>query len=315
MSEKLFTRRGFLTAITATAAALPGIVTMAATSPPVDKPPASPKRIGIALGAGGAKGLAHIPMLEALDEMGLRPRLIAGSSMGAVVGSLYASGMRGKDIRQFIGKLVLSDGDTWPEALFRKDLLKWIDFVAPELGSGGLIDGEHFIRYLHTAIHGSRFEELEIPLKVVAADFWKRKQVVLDSGDLLPAIEASMAFPGLFTPVSMNGHILVDGGTVNPVPFDLLFDDCDITIAIDVMGSTSVNDQTPPTFFDAIFGSTHIMHQAIIAEKMKIRSPDIYIKPAITDVRMLEFMSAEQVYRQAEPAKAELKKALNTILC
>jgi len=312
--EKKLTRRKFLTGMAATTAALPGIITMASTQSPGDKSRTQPKKIGIALGAGGAKGLAHIVMLEALDEMGVQPHMISGSSMGAVIGALYASGLSGKNIRQFIDRLVVSDGETWAEALFRKDLLKWIDFIAPELGSGGLINGEYFIRYLHTAIHGSRFSELKIPLKVVAADFWKREQVVIGSGDLLLAIKASMAIPGLFTPVSMNGRILVDGGTVNPVPYDLLFDDCDITIAIDVMGSTSVENQTVPSFFDAIFNSARIMQQTILVEKMKHRYPDIYIKPAIMDIRMLDFMSAGLIYQQATPAKAQMKQELENIL-
>jgi NTE family protein len=274
---------------------------------------AGSKKIGIALGAGGAKGLAHIVILEALDEMGILTHMISGSSMGAIIGALYASGLSGRDIRQFIGNLVITDDETWTEALFHKDLVKWIDFIEPELGHGGLIDGEHFIRYLHTAIRGSHFHELSIPLKVVAADFWKREQVVIESGSLLTALKASMAIPGLFSPVPVEGRVLVDGGTVNPVPYDLLFDDCDITIAIDVIGSTSRKSDAVPSFFDAIFSSVHIMQKTILTEKMKQRRPDIYIKPAITDIRMLDFISADLIYQQAAPAKAELKQQLKKL--
>ncbi|GMR18297.1 MAG: patatin-like phospholipase family protein [Gammaproteobacteria bacterium] len=316
MSVENLTRRKFLTRLTATTAVFPVIASMASDQTPsnIKKQHNKPKKIGIALGAGGAKGLAHIPMLEVLDEMGIRPHMIAGSSMGAVIGGLYASGLSGKDIRQFIDKLVVTDHETWPEALLRKDLLKWIDFIAPELGSGGLINGEHFIRYLHTAIHGSRFDELKIPLKVVTADFWERKQVVLESGDLLPALKASMAMPGLFAPVTLNDRVLVDGGMVNPVPYDLLFDDCDIVIAIDVMGSTSPENSAKPSFFDAIFNSVHIMQQAILNEKMKHRRPNIYVKPAITGIRTLEFFEAKIIYKKAESARKQLKHDLGQLL-
>lgn len=316
LSVKNLTRRKFLTHLAAFPATFPGIVAAASsqTLSDIKKQHNNPKKIGIALGAGGAKGLAHVLMLEALDELGINPHMITASSMGAVIGALYASGLSGKEIRQFIGKLVITDKETWPAALFRKDLLKWIDFIDPELGSGGLIDGENFIRYLHTAIHGSRFDELKIPLKVVTADFWERKQVVLESGDLLPAIKASMAIPGLFTPVSLNGRVLVDGGMVNPVPYDLLLDDCDITIAIDVMGSASVENHTAPSFFDAIFNSVHIMQQTILSEKMKQQRPDIYIKPTMTDIRMLDFLSAQRIYKQALPAKIQLKQELKKVL-
>lgn len=316
MPEEKLGRRKFLSGLAAAAAALPGLTTMASTP---ESRPSSPSRkhtprIGLALGAGGAKGLAHIVILETLDEMGVQPHSISGSSMGAIIGALYASGLSGKAIRQFIGNLVVAGNETLPEALFRKDLLKWIDFIDPELGSGGLIDGEHFIRYLHTAIRGSDFGDLKIPLKVVTADFWKREQVVIESGQLLPALKASMAIPGLFVPVTMDGRVLVDGGTVNPVPYDLLIDDCDITIAVDVIGSSPDETQTVPSFFDAIFSSVHIMQQTILNEKMKQHPPDIYLKPPIAGVRVLDFIDADQVYRQTAPVRVQLKRELEKLL-
>lgn len=271
-------------------------------------------RIGIALGSGGAKGLAHILMLEVFDELGIKPHIIVGSSMGAIIGSLYASGLTGKDIRKVIDELVISEKDTLSKVLFRKDVLKWIDFIDPNIGSGGLIDGENFMQHLHQALGSNRFEELAIPLKVVAADFWRREQVVLESGELLPAIKASMAVPGLFTPVRLNNKVLVDGGTVNPVPYDLLWPECDITIAVDVMGAMSIDTQEIPSFFDAILDSVHIMQQSILMRMMKIRSPDIYIKPDIMDIRMLEFYKADEIYRQAQGAKDKLKRELERLL-
>lgn len=173
------------------------------------------KRVGLR-GVLFARVLAHVLMLEALDELGIRPALIAGSSMRAIIGALYASGHSGSDIRKFIDKIVFTDVVSWRSALIRKDIPKWIDFIDPELGHGGPIKHEHFIRYLHDAIHVIRFNELKIPLKVVTADFWKRTQIAIDSGELLPAVKASMALPGLFTPVELKGRILVDGGPALP---------------------------------------------------------------------------------------------------
>lgn len=316
MAEEKLNRRQFLSGFAAAAAALPGLTIMASTGE--TQPDTSSRkdgpRIGLALGAGGAKGLAHIVILETLDEMGVRPHIISGSSMGAVIGALYASGLSGKAIRQFIGNLVVTKNESWPEALFRKDLVKWIDFIAPEIGSGGLIDGEDFIRYIHKAIRRTDFSDLRIPLKVVAADFWKREQVVIESGALLPALKASMALPGLFIPVQMGDRVLVDGGTVNPVPYDLLIDDCDITIAIDVIGMSTEKTDTVPSFFDAVFSSVHIMQQAILTEKMKRHPPDIYIKPPIKDIRVLDFMDAGQVYQQTAPARDQLKQELGKLI-
>jgi len=268
-------------------------------------------RVGLALGAGGAKGLTHILMLEVFDELGITPCAISGSSMGAVIGALYASGLSGKQIRRFINGPATSDEHSWPNPLFRPDVFKWIDFIDPELGSGGLIDGENFIHYLRQEVHTADFDQLAVPLRIVAADFWKREQVVLENGPLLPAIQASMALPGLFTPVRLGDRVLVDGGTVNPVPWDLLPGDCDITVAIDVMGTISPQDgDTNPSFFDAIFNSVHIMQRAIVEEKLKRRQPDIYIRPLLNNIRMLEFYRADEIYRQTQPAKRELRQQL-----
>lgn len=271
-------------------------------------------RVGIALGAGGAKGLAHIPMLETFDDLGIKPHCIAGSSFGAVIGALYASGLSGREIREFIGELVISENEKWPEALFRKDILKWIDFIDPEIGKGGLVGSDSFIHYLYKALNSTRLEELPIPLKIVAADLWNREQIVLESGDLPTAIKASMALPGLFSPVPLDGRLLVDGGTINPVPYDLLLDECDIVIAVDVMGSCSKTASMTPSFFDTIFNSIHVLQQAILSEKLKRHRPQIYLKPDIVDVRVLEFFEAETIYRQAEPAREQLQRELSALL-
>jgi len=272
------------------------------------------ERVGIALGGGGARGLAHVLMLEALEELGIKPYRIAGTSIGAVIGALYAAGLSSRDIRKAIGRLVVSEKETWLQALLKQDVSKWIEFIDPDLGRGGLIDTENFIRFLHNTIKHTRFEELKIPLKIVAADFWQREPVVFDSGPLLPAIKASMALPGLFTPVVHNGRALVDGGLVNPVPYDLLIPDCRITIAIDVRGTRVPNGKLRPTYFETTFNSIQIMQEAIVNEKLKHQPPDIYIKPELKDIRVLEFYKSDEIYRQAAPAKKELKRKLEKLL-
>jgi NTE family protein len=123
-----------------------------------------------------------------------------------------------------------------------------------------------------------------------------------------------MAFPGLFVPLQIGGRTLVDGGLVNPVPYDLLLDECDITIAVDVTGSIPVPADLQPSFFDSIFKSIHIMQETIISEKLNKRQADIYIRPAINGIRMLEFYKSEAVYQQAAPAKEDFKRSLERLL-
>lgn len=271
-------------------------------------------RIGLALGSGGANGLAHVLMLEAMEEEGVRPHRISGSSIGAVIGALYAGGMSTADIRQLIDDFFISEGENPIERLLSDDAMRLAKLIEVDLGSGGILTSERLVSKIYETFEGNQFEQLDIPLSIVAADLWSREQLVLDSGDLLPAVQASMAIPGVFQPVEHRGKVLVDGGTVNPVPFDLFGDDCDLVIGIDVSGIRTKPENAVPGYFETLFNSVKVMQQAVIEEKMKRVRPDIFIKPEIVDVRALEFYRAEEVYRQAQPAKQELKKALRKAL-
>lgn len=268
-------------------------------------------KIGIALGGGGVRGLAHIPMLEVFDELGIRPHRISGTSLGAVIGALYASGMSAVEIRSWVGEL-LQDGPSHKLPSL-KVMLRWIQFRDFEFGSQGLFRGERFMALLQEALGVTRFEELKIPLRVVATDFWASRQVVLESGPLLPAIRASLSLPGLFTPVLVNGRILIDGAGVNPVPHDVLTD-CDVVVAIDLMGYRDQVKRGKPNLFRSILGIFDIMQNAIIAEKLKSHPPAIYIKPDIYNVDILEFDKVAQVLRQAAPARDQLKRELEAVL-
>ena len=283
--------------------------TITTKKPDTDKP-----TIGIALGAGGANGLAHILMLEVLDEMDIKPHCISGSSIGAIIGALYASGMTGQQIRELVEQFIISSDEKLFDELANKDALRWIDFIEIELGRGGLLSSEGFIAYLYDALKHDSFDQLKIPIKITAADLWRREQVVIEAGELLPAIKSSMALPGVFEPVIFNNQVLVDGGTVNPVPYDLLTKECDIVIGIDVSGERSKPDTAAPTYFETIFNSIKVMQQAIMTEKLRHIKPDIYISPQIVDIRALEFYRAEQVFVQAQAAKQELKQQLALIL-
>lgn len=269
------------------------------------------KKIGLALGGGGAKGLAHILMLEAFDELGLRPCAIAGTSIGAGIAALYALGLSAHEIRHGIDSLApppLRGHIT--RRFFRKDVQTVAGRIDSRLDKRGFLRGEKFLGFLYKSLRGATFEDLKIPLVVVAADFWRREQVVFDSGELLTPLKASMALPWILTPVVHEDRVLIDGGTVNPVPYDLLPTDCDLTVAIDVLGTRAARAHGKPRFFDGIFNAFQIMEKTIVEEKLKRRPCDIYIRPEIVDVRVLEFFRRAEIYRQAEPAKEKLKRLL-----
>ena len=267
-------------------------------------------KIGLALGGGGARGLAHIPMLEVLDELELRPHRIAGTSIGSVMGVLYASGMTGRDIRALVDRLTVSGDEFWLGSLFREDVGRWWDFLDLRLGGGGLVDTDAFVGFLEETIGVTGFDQLQIPLRVVATDLWESEQVVFESGALRPAIQASIAIPGLFSPVEHRGRVLVDGGLVNPVPYDLLFDDCDLVIAVDVGGVRSPSSGEEPGYFETLFSTMQVMQASILQAKMEQRPPDVYIRPEIENIRVLEFNRVNEIYAQSDSARQNLKMAL-----
>ncbi|MCG8619287.1 MAG: patatin-like phospholipase family protein [Desulfobacterales bacterium] len=160
-------------------------------------------KIGLALGCGASRGWAHIGAIEALEEAGIPIHLVAGCSVGAFVGAVYTSG----GLEQLKQHVLEMDG----ERLFS---FSDLTFLRP-----GLLDGDKKLRDLF-GMHSSKkaFEELEKPLKVVACDMHSGDPVVLDTGDLLKALRASMSYPGVFAPVFHKGRWLIDGGVVDPVP-------------------------------------------------------------------------------------------------
>lgn len=274
------------------------------------------KKIGLTLGGGGAKGFAHIPMLEVLDEMELRPCCITGTSIGAILGALYASGHSATDIVHMTRELVAPRRAALRKLVGDRDPLKVFSLIDPHfsLKPQGLIKGEKILRFLYDQLPGTTFEELEIPLKVVATDFWNRKQVVFDSGLLLPAVRASMAIPYVFTPVLHDGRVLVDGGLTNNVPHDLLDPRCDLRIAIDITGESSAPRNKAPTPLEAIFNTYQVMMDAMAQEKQANHPADIYIRPPLMDVEMLDFHKAQAIYRQGLAAKEEFREQLEAAL-
>jgi NTE family protein len=264
-------------------------------------------RLGLALGGGGARGLAHIPILELLDEMKIRPSCIAGTSIGAVMGALYASGLSGSKIRSLVQDTIIRKDDSPVEIL--KDIKRLVKFLDIDFLGPGIFKGDSIMKYLYDAIKIDDFDNLEIPLKVVTTDFWASSQVVISSGKLLQGVKASMGLPGFFTPVKYGDQILIDGGGVNPVPWDVL-DECDVVVAVDVLGYAESVSDSPPNAVKAVLDMFDIMQKSIVKARKKSGEPDIYIKPEIRNIGILEFNRAEEIYACAEISCSELEKRL-----
>jgi len=264
--------------------------------------------IALALGGGSARGLAHIVILEALDELGLKPVAIAGTSMGSICGALYAAGLSGAEIR----------------ADFERELASRAAFLkrfAGKLGGGlgslwsvrapSVVDNVTLFEMILPDILHCDFAALRLPFFAVAADLYAIEQVVLDRGPLIPALAASCALPAWARPVVLDGRVLIDGGYINPIPFDVVMDRAQVTIAVDVTGDPQRRPGGKvPNALEALTGATQLLFHSITREKLKSAAPDILIRPKVGAFGAFDFFKIGDILAAAESSKDELKRQL-----
>ena len=292
------------------------------------------KKIGLTLGGGGARGICHIEFIKVLDNMNLKPSVISGTSIGAIIGAFYASGLTGKEINDILDTIDISnkkiDKDISASKTEGSKIEKFVDDKITDIKeyykkfenihkmidisffkNTSFIYGKGVEKFFNDNLPVKTFEELKIPLKIVATDYWEQKQVIFDSGDLIHAIRASMSIPAVFEPVINDDMVLIDGGITNNLPYDIIQDECDITVAIDVSGNVSIpNKVKAPNLFDNIMNSFTILQDSILKYQMKIKTPDIYIKPELIDVGILDFHKANLILKSVENDVNILKNAL-----
>jgi len=275
-----------------------------------ERRPSGGPTVALALGGGGARGLAHIHVVEVLDELGIRPVLIAGASIGAILGAAMAAGMSGQDIRAHtlsaIGQPRHIANRLWS--------LRPAGFL--EMMAGGFRLGQFNLERVLKAFLPERLPEtfagLEIPLKVIASDYYAQCECVCEEGLLLPALAASAALPAVFRPVVLDGRVMIDGGLWNPVPFDHLAGKADITIGVDVIGMPPAGAAAGvPNGIDSLYGAAQLTMHSIVALKLEKGAPDIYLRPEVGRFRVMDFMKAEEVLAASAGVREELKRALD----
>lgn len=271
------------------------------------------KTFALALGGGGARGLAHIPVIEALDDLGVRPVAIAGTSIGALVGAAYAAGMHGKEIRRYALSLAHNRGDIM-RRLIASRAGRLADLLAGAFGQATQLDPEKFCAQFLPESIPEDFAALSISLTVMATDLHRRQETAYSSGPLRPALAASIAIPGLFRPLAINDAILVDGGATNPLPVDQLSGRADVVVAVDVFGFPDVARSDMPGVWESVFTTLLIMGSTIVAAKHKHSAPDLLIRPNVAIFRTLDFYQASAILRTADAAKAEVKEKLSALL-
>lgn len=261
----------------------------------------------LALGGGGARGICHINIVEALDELGIRPTAIAGSSIGSIIGAGMAAGMRGRDIRDYTLELMGKKGSV-------ANKLWSLGPAAMRHSAFGFRFGQFNLELILDALLPSAlpktFEGLQIPLKVTATDYYAQCEVIVESGGLHQALAASSAIPALFMPIRMNDRIMIDGGIFNPVPYDHLLDKADIVIGVDVVGGPEGDGTTMPSRFESLFGASQLMMQSAISLKLRLHPPHIFLRPPVNRFRVLDFRKAHEVMAESEVTKDELKRQI-----
>ncbi|MEO1767385.1 patatin-like phospholipase RssA [Thiobacter sp. AK1] len=289
-------------------------------------------RIGLALGSGSARGWAHVGVIHALEEAGIRPDVVCGTSIGALVGAAYAAG----EIERF---------SNWVQGLRLADVIAFLDVKF----FGGLIQGERLMDFFRRNFVDRPVEALAIPFGAVATELASGNEVWLREGSTMDAVRASIALPGLFTPVARDGHLLVDGGLVNPVPVSLARAmGADVVIAVDLLvdvlgrhlrrrrksareGEVSAwltrlqarlsefiprNGQTLPSVLDVVASSINIMQVRIARSRMAGEPPDAVVAPRLAHLGLMEFHrgreAIEEGRRAVKAALPQIREALES---
>lgn len=292
--------------------------------------------IGLALGSGSARGWAHIGVIRALQAAGIRPDLVCGSSIGAVVGAAYALG----ELDRF---------EQWALGLTGRTVFSFMDFKL----SGGMLKGERVIEFFRRNFSDRDIEALDMPFAAVATALHSGSEVWLRTGSTADAVRASMALPGLFTPAQRDGRLLVDGGLVNPVPVSLARAmGADVVIAVDLNAdilsrhlrsparpappaesveqaledeAASAESSAPwvrrlqdgfvallptgdhdrerlPSLLEVVMGSVNIMQVRITRSRMAGEPPEVVIAPRLAHLGLLDFYRAAEAIEEGRKA-------------
>ncbi len=242
-------------------------------------------KIGLALGAGASRGLAHIGVLQVLEEHGITPDFIAGSSIGAIVGSLYAAGISPKMMEGIAKNL---------------DMKLYYDVGIPRLG---FMKGDKVEELIRLLTKDMTFDQLKVPLSITAVDLKSNQSVIINQGKVYKAVRASISIPGIFVPVFHEDQVLVDGGLLERLPTRVVRDmGADIIIGVDVGFRGQHGD--PSNILGIILQSFEVMELALVENNFN--EEDIYIYPQLADVNPLIFDRVDQCVAEGRRATLEV---------
>jgi NTE family protein len=250
--------------------------------------PKRPPKIGLVLGGGAARGFAHIGVIQVLEEAGIRPSLVVGTSAGSVVAAFYASGRTGAQLQQL--------AESMEEATFT-------DWTLP-IFSRGMLRGDALARYISTQVDGRLIESMPLPLGIVATDLNSGQGVLFQRGDTATAVRASSAVPALFQPVKIAGREYVDGGLVSPVPVRYARQmGAELIIAVDISSAPEANAASDT--LEILLQTFSIMGKSI--NSFELHDADVVVRPSLTGVSSSDFSARR---RAIEAGRVAMRASL-----
>ncbi|MBK9571410.1 MAG: patatin-like phospholipase family protein [Rhodoferax sp.] len=254
-----------------------------------------PPKIGLALGGGAARGFAHVGVIQVLEEAGIRPALVVGTSAGSLVAALYASGKTGAQLQQL--------AETMEEASFA-------DWMLPVF-SRGMLRGEAFARYVSMQVNGRTIEAMPMPLGIVATDLNSGQGVLFQRGDTASAVRASSAVPAVFQPVKISGREYVDGGLVSPVPVRYARQmGAELVIAVDISSPPESNAASDT--LQVLLQTFSIMSKSINA--LELRDADLVVRPILIGVGSADFSARRQAIDAGRRTMLQLLPQLRLVI-
>ncbi len=237
---------------------------------PVVVVPKVPPRIGLALGGGAARGFAHVGVIQVLEEAGIRPALVSGTSAGSLVAAIYAGGKSGKQLQQVAETMEEATIADWTLPLFNR----------------GMLRGDALARYVNGQVGSRLIEDLPLPLGIVATDLNSGQSMLFQRGDTGTAVRASSAVPAVFQPVRISGHEYVDGGLVSPVPVRAARQmGAELVIAVDI--SSPPEGNLAAGTLEVLLQTFSIMSKSI--NYFELKEADVVVKPTLTGISSSDF--------------------------